>query len=173
MSTRDDNAKYLVDQFNKYASWRNTEKSVGLSQWPLVLTWLAVGISIVSLSWRITNPLSTLSGSSSSATTLAYSPLDIFAYFLMGLVVPLALVVLILVAYRMYSQDYKAFKKEHEDDVSRLLALENHRSRFNSLPSGITLPKIVKMKPDELEKLLKANEPSSTGSPKIRKAGGK
>jgi lipopolysaccharide export LptBFGC system permease protein LptF len=140
----DGEARYLIDQFNKFASWRIAETQFELSQSATLIALLAVGLSVVGISWQYTKP-----------------PTE-FAF-----VSTLFLMVIVLGIYVAMRREYRAVRAEHKDDASRLLALEDHYSRFKSLPS-ITLAKIVdsKFTPEDLKKLLKESEPSPTGSPK-------
>lgn len=146
MGTSKDNskedAKFLIDQFNKFAAWRIAQAQFEFSWYAVFLALTAVLVSIVSLYWVYFKP----------PTWLAF----VFALFLMlgisGIVV-------------LMGRHYNALRRKHRDDANRLLILEQHYSRFESLPQ-MTLKNITDFKPEDLWKYLKENEPSSTGSPK-------
>jgi len=144
MSMSKDDAKFLIDQFNKFASWRMAETQFESSQNATLLALLAVGLSVVGISWQYNKP----------PTEFAFAT-------------TLFLIVVVFGIYVAMRREYRAVRAEHKNDASRLLALEEHYSRFKSLPS-ITLAKIVdsKFTPEDLKKLLKESEPSPTGSPK-------
>ena len=138
----DDDAKFLIDQFNKFASWRIAQSQFEFSQWATFLALVALALSVMIISWQLIKP-----------------PTEF------AVVIMVSLMVIACVAYVMMRKEYRAVRAEHNNDASRLLALEEHYLRFKSLPS-ITLAKLVdsKFTPEDLKKFLKENEP--TGSPK-------
>jgi hypothetical protein len=152
----DDEAKYLIDQYNKYASWRTKDTELGLSQWTAILAMLAILVSIVSLALR-------------------GAPLDIFSPVLglpwVYLWLTLAIVV---VCFVMYARGYIETTGQYADDAYRLLILEKYRSRFHSLPSltldkivdpDFTPEKLIDLLEDEAKKLRKESEVTHAGSP--------
>ncbi|MCJ7768462.1 hypothetical protein MUP79_08730 [Candidatus Bathyarchaeota archaeon] len=139
----DDDAKFLIDQFNKFASWRIAGTQFEFSKNAILVALLALGLAVVSISWQYTfRP----------TTELAFAG-------------ACSLMIVVVAVFVVIVRQHRAVGVEHDNDVSRLLALEEHYSRFKSLPS-ITLAKLVdsKFTPEDLEKFLKESEP--TDSPK-------
>jgi hypothetical protein len=135
-----EDAKFLIDQFNKFAAWRIAERQFEFSSHAVRLALIAVLISIVAVSWASSKPSTYV------------------AFVFTGL-----LVAMIVVYFVFISRDYRKFSADDDDDASRLLILEEHYSRFESLPH-MTLERIIDFKPEDLRKYLKENEPSATGS---------
>jgi glucan phosphoethanolaminetransferase (alkaline phosphatase superfamily) len=146
MATSGDNskedAKFLIDQFNKFAAWRIAQAQFEFSWYVVFLALTAVLVSLVSLYWVYFKPPSWLA--------------FVFALFI---VLSIGGVVILM------GRDYNALRRKHRDDANRLLILEQHYSRFESLPH-MTLREITDFKPEDLRKHLKENEPSTTGSAK-------
>jgi F0F1-type ATP synthase assembly protein I len=141
-TSRDNNkedAKFLIDQFNKFAAWRIAERQFEFSSHAVRLALIAVLISILAVSWAASKP--------STYVTL------VIAGVITGILIAIMVVYLLFI-----SCDYRKFSAEDDDDASRLLILEEHYSRFESLPH-ITLEKIMDFKPEDLKKYLKENEP--------------
>ena len=51
MRMSDDEAKFLIDQFNKFASWRMSGPHLALSQYGPLLAAIAVLLSILFATW--------------------------------------------------------------------------------------------------------------------------
>jgi hypothetical protein len=136
----DDEARYLIGQFNTYASWSTTRTGTVISVAPLSLALFALGWSIASFG-RTTGNL-----------------LD----FIMLCLMVGAVVFMLVFIFR----ENRQITDEHWRSRECLIALEEHRMRFKSLPE-ITFSKIVdrKFMPEDLKKFLKENEPIQTGSP--------
>jgi hypothetical protein len=137
-NTSDDEAKFLIDQFNKLASWRMSGLHLAFSTYGPLAAAIAIFVSILTITWRNT-ALDVISN--------IYAP---------GLAIGIA----IFVAALWY--DYRRAGKIQEDDGNRLLALEAYYSKFKSLPN-LTLARILEFTPKDLEKFLRDNEPK--GSP--------
>jgi len=139
----DDHAKFLIDQFNKFASWRIAKAQFEFSSNATFLALVMVGLAAVSISWQYT-----------------FRPTTEFVF-----ATTVALIIIVAALFVVMRWQYREVRAEQNKDASRLLALEEHYSEFKSLPS-ITLRKLVdsKFTPEDLKKLLKENEP--TGSPK-------
>lgn len=148
---KDDEARYLIDQFNKYASWSMRGEELRLMVLAPGFAIIAIGISIFfyeKLPWSVVD-------------TIVIS----------CLVIVVAAVVLQTLRRVLRTLD------SYEDNRRRLLLLEDYRSMhegtIHALPDSVTFKKIVESKPDELEKLLKdeakklrkEGEPNPTGSP--------
>jgi hypothetical protein len=143
MRMSNDEAKFLIDQFNKFASWRIAENQFLLSESLVLLSLSALGAAIWSLAFRATPP-----------------------NLVTSIILPGALFACVIIICVLFYRNYYRAKEEHEADANRLLALEDHYSRFKSLPTLI-LARIVdpKFTPKDLEKFLEDNEPSPVGSP--------
>jgi hypothetical protein len=135
---KDDEARYLIDQFNKYASWSMRGEELRLMVLAPGFAIIAIGISIFfyeKLPW-------------SAVDTIVIS----------CLVIVVAAVVLQTLRRVLRTLD------SYEDNRRRLLLLEDYRSMhegtIHALPDSVTFKKIVESKPDELEKLLKESEPN-------------
>jgi hypothetical protein len=135
----DDEARYLIDQINTYASWSTTQTGTMISVAPLSLALFALGWSIASFGRTTTNLLD---------------------FIMLSLMVG-AVVVMIVFLFRENSR----ITVEYSRIRGCLIALEEHRMRFKSLPE-ITLAKIgdPKFTVEDLKEFLKDNEPSQTGS---------
>jgi len=147
----DEEARYLIGEFNKYASWSMRGEELLLIVLPPGFAIITIGISIFfyeKLPWSVVDTI-----------------------FMTCLVIVVAAVVLQSVRRVWRILD------SYEDNRRRLLLLEDYRSMHEStihtLPDSVTFKKIVESKPDELEKLLKdeakklrkEGEPNPTGSP--------
>jgi hypothetical protein len=132
----DSEARYLIDQFNKFASWRLRREELRLTVLGPGIAIFAVGISVMFYDkhpWSSTDTILMICSS-------------------------IALVTVILLLLRRLGRMFDGYA----DDIARLKALEEHRSKFKSLPNEISFCKIVDTKPKDLEELLKASMPSTT-----------
>jgi hypothetical protein len=141
----DDEARYLIDQYNEYVSWSERPyEATGATIFILILATLTLFLSLMSM--RSTTPgflFSWLFGS------------VILPWFIWGFASGVAL--LFFAFYRTIRHVYRGHER-------RLLALERYRSRHKSLPDSITLELVVKQ-PDKAEKLLNESERNLVGSP--------
>jgi hypothetical protein len=139
---KDDEARYLIDQYNKYAAWN-------AGYWSTSLPYLALFLATVALVFSIlfqTEP-----------SAFRTYPVDL-------IMILSAFGLLILVMVALLGSELKHIK-EHLAFCDRLVMLEDHRSRYKSLPDALTFEKIIslkKLKTKDLETLLKESEPSST-----------
>lgn len=127
----DSEAKYLIEQFYKYASWDCRRDEILPGAYSLVMSLIASFIALLSLSRQ-------------HPSFLQDDSLPVYGILLLAVmaVVALGAVFSLLVGIR------------YERNMSRLKALENHRSKYGSLPDSLTLEKITRLKPKDLEKLL-------------------
>jgi amino acid permease len=127
---KDDEARYLIDQFNKYASWgaRRDEVFTG-AYFALGIACLAVVVSI----WNQVLP--------TERRTSAFN---------IVLVVLLLLICVFFGSYLLVRRRYNFYERT-------LGMLEGYRSNHKSLPDGITL-RLVIDKPEEVKKRLEQNE---------------
>lgn len=130
----DDDSRYLIDQFNKYASWTVRRAEVELVGAGVVGTMLAIVV-----------------------TLMYYSGMFASASFPANLLYLLFLALGILIIVRQIGKIPKAIQQELERSTRRLVALEDYRSKHGSLPDGITFKRIVESKLEELEELLQAS----------------
>jgi hypothetical protein len=100
----DDQAKFLIDQFNKLASWRMSGLQLKISQAAPMIALLAMFLSVTIILFQ---------GSQSYQ---------------------IIVIVILGAAFAALSIDYRRAWKLHEDDGDRLLALEGYYSRDRSLP---------------------------------------
>ena len=131
-------ARYLIDQFNKYASWFLKGKEPMYSLTALGLTSSAIVITLF-------------------AILGVYQLLPNFVVWIWFFVIIFTMAFL----YRRLMDFTKSMLREHEDNRRRLIALENYRMKNRSLPDGMTFEKIVGSPPEDLEKSLgsiRANE---------------
>jgi hypothetical protein len=136
---KEDEAKHLVDQFNKYASWavRGYESIFSFSSF--CVAGMAVLIAVAGSSGIFSNFLSDLPGQWKGLAAT-------------GMIAAIAVPMFLLARKALNAFD--ALIGLHEENRAKLIALENHRSRHGSLPDGLTFEKIVCMKPDELAEAL-------------------
>jgi hypothetical protein len=135
----DDEARYLIDQYNKHISWKTRHSELGFVAIAVAVATSAYVLSVATFFWR---PAS----------------LDNVGWIL-AFATMLAGAVMILLIWR----ESRRVEKIYKDHEKRLTALENYRSRHKSLPDAITLKLIVE-KPDDVERLLKDSEGTLTGS---------
>ena len=128
----DSEARYLIDQFNKYSSWFLKGLEV---MYPMI----AVALAIVSLNFVLSNAMG----------LIPFSNLTIFLFVQILL---LATVFAVFLASR-------SITRAHEHNQRKLIALEKYRSQHKSVPDSLTFEMIVKKKPEDLEKFLVENEP--------------
>ena len=93
-----------------------------------------------------------------------YQKIVLFEYPYDQMVFPIALVFLFTVT-GFSAFVFIGYDREVRSLRERVALLEEYRFKHRSLPDNITFKAIIDPKSD-LEKLLKENEPSSTGSPK-------
>jgi len=132
----DNEARYLIDQFNKYASWNVTH-------WINMFPYLAILLAVFALSFSLPE----IDGE----IVVLSNPM--IRALIPSIAIILVVAAAIWVGWR-YNQDSRSLAR-------CVVVLEKHRSRFKSLPDSITLEKLVQSKPDELEKLLKESEPTA------------
>jgi len=65
-----------------------------------------------------------------------------------------AFAVPIVLFARMVENRFEKLIDMHEGNTRKMIALENHRSKYGSLPDDLTFEMIVRLKPDELVKKL-------------------
>jgi MFS superfamily sulfate permease-like transporter len=138
---KDDEARYLIDQFNKYASWN-------VSHWITLCSFLAVLLATTAVFLSITGTYQQIVSSPYPYNLIEYVIAVGFFLFMLWLLVKASV---------NYNHDIRSFNK-------RLVILEDYRFEHKllpnkALPDCITLGLIVKSKPDELKKLLKESEP--------------
>lgn len=134
----DSEARYLIDQFNKYSSWFFK----GLE--PMYPTTIAL-IAVVAMSLTIFQALG-----------LAQLP-DLSRLIHVIIIVLLLAVTIIMM---LISTD---ITKEHESNLKKFIALENYRSKHKSLPDSLTLNKIIASKPPDIEKILAEDQSVGSG----------
>jgi hypothetical protein len=137
-----EDAKFLIDQFNKFAAWRMAEAQFEVSQTVILTALIAIALSAFTATMNYVG----------APTWLVLPTILIF-------------VAVFIFYLREIRREYKAFKAEQINDADRLLYLEDHYSRFESLPH-ITLWDIIDFKPEDLWNYLRQSEPSATGSPR-------
>ncbi|MCJ7505564.1 hypothetical protein MUP05_03710 [Candidatus Bathyarchaeota archaeon] len=132
----DDEARYLIDQFNKYASWASRGAELAFSAQALAVAFWALMISVMNLlgffSW-ILPPWNTVM-------------VAVFVIPVMGLMV-------------LSMRHYRKVDDEYRQDRRRLIALMDHYSKCRFLPDILTFATIVKWKPDQLKKALADSQP--------------
>ena len=136
----DNEARYLIDQFNKYASWSTARIQFYFSEWTSSFAASALCIAILSL----------FAANASVAVT--------YRTIVLGIVAPFSLIIVVGGGAVSVFRDLRKAKEEQEECEGCFLALEEHRSKYKSLPDGLTLTKIVESELDELKKLLKESE---------------
>lgn len=143
---KDDEARYLIDQFNKYASWRTRRQELPFVACTFGITIVAVFISL-------------------SSFLKASSPVPSLDFTLQ-----LGAVTLIVVFLMWFTFLWFFLKAHREQDAFAecLVLLEDYRLKHKSLPDkalpdSITFKLIVE-KPEEVKNLLKESEPSPKGS---------
>jgi protein-S-isoprenylcysteine O-methyltransferase Ste14 len=126
----DDEARYLIDQYNKYVSWKTRYNE---------LTLVAVAISVAAASL----------GVAVAALILRSFPTNVF-----GVIIGLVLLLLVLAMFYNGWRQHRRIERDYEEYEKRLVALENYRSEHRSLPDGVTFKLIVE-KPGEADRLVK------------------
>jgi hypothetical protein len=135
----DDEARYLIDQYNKYVSWAVRVREVFFAVY--------FGFSMAGLALLYSIAFQVMPTEVKPALTVL-AVVTVFAF---------------VTAFLIYDRRFVSAYRSHR---SCLCMLEDYRFKHKSLPDQVTFRKIVESKPEELEKLLKENEPSSTDSPK-------
>lgn len=135
----DTEAKFLIDQFNKYASWRSKKEEMRLTMFGLALAIFAMGFSVYFFDKR------------------PWSWVDTIFMICLTIAVGVGIFTVTRAVRRVFST--------YEDDTDRLKALEKYRFENKKLPDTVTFEKITdpKLKAEDFEKLLRANEPSRKG----------
>lgn len=130
----DSEAKYLIDQFNKYSSWFLK----GYEPWYSAMAMTVAGIALMVV---ITNNLN----------LLKLSPFwGVAMYF-----VVLVGVMVMLITIARFTLE---MTREHERNAKKLIALENYRSKHKSLPDSLTFETIKSESLQQLEKRLVETE---------------
>jgi len=138
MRMSNDEAKFLIDQFNKFASWRWRREELRLTVLGPGIAIFAIGISVLFYE----HPFS------STSIALMYG-------------LSIALIVVILLMLRRLGGMFDGYA----DYIARLKALEEHRSKFKSLPESISFATLVDSRIEDLKKLLKENGQDPKQSP--------
>lgn len=136
----DDEARYLIDQFNKYAYLKVRQAEIGLSRNIFVVATTAVFIALMSL----------------------FLPQEHNVYTL-GITVLVFVVFFVLVVWS--TRDFDRADERHKKYERWLTALEDHRSKHKlrpnrALPDSISFKLLVEH-PEDLDKLLKESEGDS------------
>ena len=124
MTLSKEKAEFLIDQFNKYASWAGQ-----INQ--MLLTYFAAAIAIAAL----------------LVSTAQLDP----QYRLRD---HLAATVLVVVAFGIAMASFCASFYRYLKNQNRLRLLMNHWHKHQALPDNLTFNKIIDSKPKELEALL-------------------
>jgi hypothetical protein len=132
-------ARYLIDQYNKYVSWAVRAREVFFAVY--------FGFSMAGLALLYSIAFQVMPTEDKYALTLL-AVVTLFAF---------------MWAFRIYDKRVISTYRSHR---SCLCMLEDYRFKHRLLPDQVTFRKIVESKPEELETLLKENEPSSTDSRK-------
>lgn len=132
---KDDEARYLIDQFNKHAGvmFRNEE---------LDLVLVAAGIAAIGVLLGLNQVL--------GATRLLFD----FSTRMTILTIAIGALIFALIYF------IQVIRRKYEDFQKRLLLLEDYRSQYKSLPDTVTLNIIEAEKRELLENLLKEAERS-------------
>jgi len=136
---KEDEAKHLIDQFNKYASWAVKGYESVFSMSSLCVAGVAVLIAIAGSLGVFSNFLSALP--------------DLWKGVAATAMIAIIGIPMIMIR-RNVSKVFNALIGLHEENRAKLIALENHRSKYGSLPDDLTFEKIVRLRPDELAKEL-------------------
>jgi hypothetical protein len=138
---KDDEARYLIDQYNKFASYRMGETHFQFSNWAVVFAACAILTSVIPIAWR-------------------GAQLDVMTSLVFPLVILTIAALFAILAFRNYHKAHK----QHENDMDILMLLEDYRSTHKGLPDTITLGKITNLqfKAEDLEKLLAESESGPT-----------
>jgi len=131
----DTEARYLIDLFNTYASWSLTAMEAKYPRLALVIAILAFIFSFAGAMGL-------------SPKVLGLGQLGLYLGFSVALFCLIILVVWSIIT----------LANVHKGNLKKLIALESHRYRYKSLPDDLTLEKIVKLKPKDLEKFLVASK---------------
>jgi hypothetical protein len=136
-----DDAKYLIDQFNKFASWGVSQP---LQQVYSTLT-LIVGCLAIITSLFV-------------AILHLIPPPSVMGLIVVGFGIPTVIFILILVFLRRVSRLTEKVMDTHGRNIEKLTALMDYLSKCGSLPSDLTFERIVKSKPEDLGKLATSEE---------------
>ena len=133
----DNEARFLIDQFNKFASWRSKREEMRLTMFGLVLAIFAMGFSVYFYEKR------------------PWSWVDAIFMICLTIGVGVGVFTVTRAARRVFST--------YEDDTDRLKALERYRFENKKLPDTVTFEKITdpKLKAEDFEKLLRVNQSQS------------
>ena len=133
----DSEARYVIEQFNKYASWVAKAIEPGLSFMALLIA----SSALVIVGWSIAVPVESISFL--LRQVLFWITIGIFIVTVPVLTIPV----------------HRAIDK-CRDNEERLRMLEDYRFKYKSLPDTLTLETIVTNTPEELRELLEADQPS-------------
>jgi len=136
-----DDAKYLIDQFNKFASW-------GVSQ-PLQQVYSTLALIVGC--WAIITSLFV-------AFLQLFPPPSVMERTVVGFGIPTVMFILILFFLRRVSRLSGKVMDAHGRNIEKLTALMDYLSKCGSLPSDLTFEKIVKSKPEDLRKSATSEE---------------
>jgi hypothetical protein len=139
----DSEARYLIDELNRYAAWRTARSQLDFSGWTIAIAFFAFCLAVLSI-FAVNFPMELASRT-----------------VLLALVLPILFLGLAVWAVLWIRGDYEKARREQGDDEKRLLTLEDYRSKRKSLPDGITLRKIVGLTPEELKELLEKSGPKA------------
>jgi len=145
----DDEARYLIDQYNKYVSWAERLHET-------TATFVILTVAVTSLFLSVVSYFSR-GGTNQDPTSNLF--VFVFAWGMAGF------------AASVFLWFSVSLRSRYLDHWRRLSILEDYRSRFKSLPDCITFRKVVESKPSELEKLLKdaENRCARQSLPKMQK----
>lgn len=133
----DSEARYLIDQYNKYASWKTRHGELELVGLAVAVATTGLAVSIAGWFWR-----------TSTTDTIV-------------MVLPVPMLLLVFVMLVIGWREHLRIRRAYEDHEKRLTALERYRSRNKSLPDTLTFSKIIKFeefKTEDMEKLLQKSE---------------
>lgn len=127
----DSEARYLINQFNNYASWSLKYVDVITSFGTFAIAMIAMSIASVvyfGKNWLTDYQIE------------YYYPV----VWSVGILLMICVIVILLIGFMNRDRNEK-----------KLLILEDYRSRNKCLPNDLTLKKIIEFKPNNLEQFLK------------------
>jgi len=124
----DEQARYLIDQFNKYASWAPRLYEMALTGTGTFIAYLALSLVILG--------------------TYGWEPKSVYAEISIEFARWGSLAIVVVTMY-LFGKAIAGIRGEHTRNRQILVALENYRSQFRSLPDTIALKKLVEVKTKE------------------------
>lgn len=125
----DSEARYLIEQFNKYVSWKTRHGELELVALAVAVATAGLAVSVGGWVLRSVPPT------------------------IVTIVLPAVLLLLVLVIVLDGLRQHRRIERTYEDCEKRLMALEDYRSKHKALPDGITFRLIVE-KPEEVRRIL-------------------